>query len=142
MEWTHVLRVTVPAKPAGLWTVAVEYLESWQRLRITAEGSWDVGGVTSGPDGSRISAIDRARCLVDKAPAGALIGKLGGSTAGMSDGHLFVVGSSCVLQPTDDTPKSGPLYLTINDTVEGFEDNAGSIEVCIQDGYVLGEPQA
>ncbi|HWT05046.1 MAG TPA: hypothetical protein VN224_04770 [Xanthomonadales bacterium] len=76
-----------------------------------------------------MSLIGRARCLCDKAPVGALIGKLGGSTAGAADGAVFVVGSSCIVKVGDD---DAPLYLTINDEESGMSNNQGSLKVKIE----------
>jgi hypothetical protein len=71
--------------------------------------------------------IVRARCLLEKGPVGALIGKLGGSTAGSDDGTLFLAGQSCVVKVAQGN--GGPLYLTINDEITGLGNNDGTISV-------------
>src|SRR5713226_9672888 len=64
-------------------------------------------------DGDPKAPLNPATCLFADAPPGALIGKIGGSTAGKTDGtKLFVVGSYCVIELEDKA--KGPLYLTMN----------------------------
>lgn len=67
-----------------------------------------------GADGDSKAPINPSNCLMADAPPGALIAKIGGSTAGkISDGvKSFVVGSFCVID-VDDKSK-GTLYLTMN----------------------------
>jgi hypothetical protein len=62
-------------------------------------------------------------------PVGALIVKIGGSTAGVADGVVRVAGSSAVIQIDDKT--SGPVFLTINDELTGLSDNSGELRVKI-----------
>ena len=105
-----------------------------------------------GPDGDLGSSVDRTKLLLPAAPAGALIGKIGGSTAGSgavgassttvtttagsmpvvaSDGQLFVVGGHCVFELID--PVRGPLCVTINDSPDGFGDNSGKLVVTVSE---------
>jgi hypothetical protein len=58
-----------------------------------------------------------------------LLAKIGGSTAGTSDGKVFLVGSFSVFEI--DSATKGPLFLTINDDPAGFENNAGALLVDI-----------
>jgi hypothetical protein len=87
-----------------------------------AESSEAVCGANGDPD----TFLSPAICLWPPAPVGALIGKFGGSTAGLDDGTRFIAGAYCVLTAPEE---GGPLYLTINDEYTGFDNNAGSIGV-------------
>ena len=118
-------QVNVEAKPAGIWTPALESVSGIKRLRITAApGNWTSGNESCDANGKRISPIPRSACLLVTAPFGALIGKIGGSTAGISDGYVFAVGRSCVLDiGATPIPGTGALYFTINDTIEGLGGN-------------------
>ena len=129
-------RVSVPATPAaGMWSVALEWIEGPCRLCISADGEWsfaDEADAKCGPDGSPVSHIPASRCLNPDAPVGALIGKIGGSTADSSvEGTLrFVVGRYCAFRLAAE--HSGPLFLTINDTRTGYADNGGQVQVTIE----------
>jgi hypothetical protein len=81
-------------------------------------------------DGDPKAPLNPATCLFPDAPAGALIAKIGGSSAGKSDGtKLFVVGSYCVIELDDKT--KGPLYLTMNHDPMSSLERGGSLKVTI-----------
>ena len=64
------------------------------------------------------------------APPGALIAKIGGSTAGKNDGaKVFLVGSFCVFDL--DEKIRGTLYLTMNADVTNSLDRSGELLVTI-----------
>jgi len=132
--------------PAGLpvWTLAVDYIAGTVKLKIEVEASdslWQyapdqyckAGGTTR----NDLAAI------LPAAPIGALIGKVGGSTAdfpppaaaGGQPGtlptsiKLFAVGVYAVIDVKD--TESGPLFLTMNDTLAGFPNHAGTMKVKI-----------
>ncbi|HEV2416890.1 MAG TPA: hypothetical protein VGX94_03735 [Terriglobia bacterium] len=81
-----------------------------------------------GPDGDIYVTAPADALLADVLP-GALIGKIGGSSAAVKNSGAFVVGSDCVLEVDANT--KGPLYLTINDSCVGMHDNSGTIRVSI-----------
>lgn len=83
-----------------------------------------------GPDGDIYFTVPADALLPDALP-GALIGKIGGSSAAVKNSGAFVVGSHCVLQVDANT--AGPLYLTINDSCLGMHDNSGTIRVSISE---------
>jgi hypothetical protein len=124
----------VPAKPAGLWTLVIGFITGPVLLRFSAPPDicWSYADdldARCGPDGDPNSLLDAATCLVPTAPVGALVAKIGGSSAGVSDdGTTFVVGSRCVYRVTK---TSGPLYLTINDARTAMGNNAGQVTVTI-----------
>ena len=69
-----------------------------------------------------------------------MIGKIGGSSAGINDGtKTFVVGRYCVVTVPEG---GGPLYLTINDEYAGMENNADSIDVTVVDVTPPAKAQA
>jgi hypothetical protein len=134
----------VPAKPAGVWTKVLDYVGPSRKLRFIASGTWcwqdpsslpnhDAPGSSEtrrecGPDGD-LSATPSKGCLTQEAPVGALIGKIGGSTATVQNMGAFVVGAFCVYDVSD--AMKGPLFLTINDMPAGMSDNNGKIVVSI-----------
>jgi hypothetical protein len=125
--------IDVPAKPsAGVWTKAIDYVEGGTILKLevgTANSSWHYGDEDQcGPDGDVASIVLRSKCLLASAPVGALIGKIGGSTAGSADGAVFVVGSFCIVKVGAD---GGPLYLTINDQENGMSNNRDTMNVTV-----------
>jgi hypothetical protein len=123
--------IEVPAKPPGTWTLAYDYLKGPALVMITAEGTWEYGsGKACGPDGDLNALLAADHALLAKSPVGALIAKIGGSTAGANDGAVYVVGSSAVL--SIDANIEGPLYLTINDHLTGLSDNTGSVKATVK----------
>ena len=138
----------VSAQPTGAWTLILDSVAGYSRLKLEAEGNWTYSTSLKdhcGPDGDARSAFDVTHYLLPKAPPGCLIGKLGGSSAGLDDGYVFVVGSYCVVEPgsaergtTNKIPDNGPLYLCINDRRDGMDDNNGEMTVNVFDGTKLG----
>lgn len=135
MPWQQLKLETnvVLARPTGLWTLIIDYLPGPAAIKIAAnDAQWSYSEAPTtqcGADGDPDSLLARTRCLLTTAPVGALVGKIGGSTAGVvSDGALFVVGRSCVVQ----IPEGGaPVYLTINDESGGMANNSGQIDVSV-----------
>ena len=120
-------RVQIPAKPeSGIWTPARSYVGTGMILRLHVSGQWKpLPNTPCGADGLRHWAYGRDRLLTKSAPLGTLVGKIGGGNMD-AEGDILVVGSLCVLK-IDKT--EGPLYLTINDAPDGFDDNEGSLVV-------------
>jgi hypothetical protein len=142
MNWAEVFKAEVPAKPQGLWTLVAEYVHGPALVKIEApaDGRWtyaERGGCAA--DGDLLSLISPQACLLRGAPVGALIAKVGGSTAGTTDGTMFLVGRSCIYEL--DQSKRGPLYLTINDEPSGMDNNGGKLAVTISIKS-LAEPAA
>jgi hypothetical protein len=123
----------VPAKPVGLWTLAYEYVRGPALIRFTADSKqkWNYASKSAcTADGDLASMISAQVCVLPGAPVGALIGKIGGSSAGQADGKVFLVGSFAIIEVDANT--RGPLYLTINDEVSGMENNSGTLKVTIR----------
>jgi hypothetical protein len=129
--WTDVKTLTLPSRPAaGAWTLALDLVPANTLLRITCSGTWTyTDGFGCGPDGDPLSAMKSL--LVASAPAGCVVGRFGGSTAGLAgDAAGFPVGSYCV--PA--TPVSSmPLYLTINVNPAAFAATDGTMTVTISE---------
>jgi len=144
--------VKVDAKPPGCWTVILPFVTGPRLLRFSVHDKDDKGaGVPMkwrlnsdeecGADGS-IKGGTKTGALVTSAALGALVGKVGGSTADLPDAStaaatggsgrkLFPVGSYAVVALTSND--SGPLFLTMNDGTEGFATHSGSLWVLIEE---------
>lgn len=131
MTWSEIKdNVTVPGKPTGIWTPVLDYVKGPALIKIEASGEWSyTTGKSCGPDGDLNALIGADRTIATTAPLGALIAKVGGSTAGVSDGAVRVAGSMALIQIDEKT--SGPIFLTINDELSGFKDNSGQLTVKI-----------
>jgi hypothetical protein len=129
-NWQQLVSCKVPAKPSGLWTLAWDYVAGPKKLKLVATGTWNYADKSPcTADGNLITAIDKSKCLYADAPVGALIAKLGGSSSGIKDGEIFVVGQLCIKDLSDSS--KGGLFLTINDELANFADNSGDIDVTI-----------
>jgi hypothetical protein len=131
MGWTELTPIDVNAKPAGTWTWAYEWIEGPALIKFEATGTWQYSQASPAcsPDGDLNSLISARYGLMADAPVGALVAKVGGSTAGAKDGKVYLVGSKAVV-PLDQST-SGPLFLSINDDLTGMSDNSGAVNVRI-----------
>lgn len=149
--WFSLDVVRVPARPAGYWTLAREYIPGGRLLRITvlnADGhnhpvptSWSPAPNSScGPDGLPAHP-DKMSLLCSTALYGALIGKIGGSTGDLPDTtpgttspwgskRVFAAGTDCIL--TLALTDGGPLFLTMNDHPEKFSRHSGELLMSLQ----------
>jgi hypothetical protein len=124
--------IDIPANSEHLWTSTDIFVDGPILLRLVAKGKWSYSAkfaVECSADGDWKSAIPVKRCVSSKAPVGSLIGKIGGSIADPGGEAVFLVGCYCVLEVGQD--KRGPLYLTINDLLDGPSDNEGKLQVTI-----------
>jgi hypothetical protein len=139
-NWDTAESTVVPARPDhGYWTKIFDYVDAPRRLKFevpetNAQGlqnQWSYAPQkTCFADGDYKAPVNPANCLFADAPPGALIGKIGGSKAGKSDGSkLFVVGSFCVLDLDDKT--KGPLYLTMNADPMSSLERSGELSIMI-----------
>ena len=134
-EWTSLQKdIRIKAQPAdSIWQKAYDYVEGPLLLKIVASGTWTYSSKFAGTctsNGDVLSPLDNKGCIYEKAPVGALIGRIGGSIATKEPDGVFVVGSYCVHKL--DATNAGPLFLTINDKWNGFGDNDGEITVEIE----------
>jgi hypothetical protein len=131
----------LPASPFALkekeitspWIQVVDALRDYTHLRIKADGWWRqmAGGISCcDADGLPSLVLQSDRLAVTDCPVGALIGKLGGSSAslsvppvanpagggsapaGLAEGKAFAIGSYCVVA----LPQNfiGPLFVSFN----------------------------
>jgi hypothetical protein len=131
-SWREVGKHNLPARPDfGIWTPVLDFVTGPIILCITATGRWKPVEALDDCDagGFRRWSFGRDALLTKKAPLGALVGKLGGSNIAADDAEVFAVGTYFVLNVDK---QSGPLYLTINDAPDGFDDNSGEIVVVIK----------
>jgi hypothetical protein len=138
--WRVIKTQLVPERPGCVWTPALDYLTPGRLYKIgvpelpkePAEGdagdettvlqTWTPESVTepctADGTGAEITRKNGTVPLTD-VRVGALIGRIGGSTAdhvGQAEKMvLFAVGRYCVFQAPE-APKTGPLYLGVNDT--------------------------
>ena len=115
-EWDTIATFERENQPlAAPWLLALEAFGDATYLRLEATGQWQVLGgdiAPCGPDGHMELFLAPDRLFVTTAPAGALIGKIGGSSVGRSDGHVFPIGSLCVVAIPDKAV--GPLFVSVN----------------------------
>jgi hypothetical protein len=144
--------VKVESKPPGFWTTAIPFVSGPRLLRLTVQPTDDKGSNVPviwrsaagecGADGLKGAA--NTGMLLTNTSAGALIGKIGGSTADLPDAQgqagastaysgrkVFPVGSYAVIALAD--TDSGPLFLTMNDAPDGFATHSGALWVLIEE---------
>ena len=135
--------------PGPIWRRALDYVQGPRLLRIQVTDSagkpaspkWGTAGNLCEPDGSPTNPPKDALLLCCRAPMGALIGKLGGSSADQPDTSpnappygnkkVFAVGTYCVIALAKDD--SGPLFLTKNEVLDSFKDDMGSLWILIEE---------
>jgi hypothetical protein len=143
-----VLKCTsVPAKPGGLWTAVYEFITGAGAvaLRFRAEGEWSYAPKRKcGPDGARNLGLPQD-VMVPGAPLGALVAKIGGSSADKPDASkqtVFVVGSECVVVlDGKDGKSSGTLFLTMNDEPTQFAGHDGEMQIEIASWDIPVQPK-
>lgn len=128
MTWSDLKDAKVPAKPTGIWTLTHEFVTGPALVKVEATGTWSYssGRPSCGPDGDLNALLSADQMIASGVSPGALLIKVGGSTAGVSDGLVRVAGSTAVIRIDEKT--SGPIFLTINDAVSGFADNSGELD--------------
>jgi len=150
-SWKAVKTVKVEAKPTGYWNLVIDYIPGSRLLRFAlltkdAQGQpvptfWNpAAGMQAGADGTNFTTA-KSGLLSGGACYGALIGKIGGSSADIPDAsqpttpygskRVFAVGSRCVISLG--ASDGGPLFLTMNDNPEGFLNHSGALHVQIEE---------
>jgi len=122
--------VEIPARPVAIWTKVLDYVPQNTVLKLEAAEKWEYAeGAMCGPDGVVAPKL-KIDPLSNVAPVGALIGRIGGSTAAISGGDnsgVFAVGSFAVVN----VQTAGPLFLTINLAPSQYAPTADKIKVTI-----------
>jgi len=97
---------------------------------VKATGEWKYAEDRKcGPDGDTTLGFPQ-EVLLANVPRGALIAKVGGSTADKPDATkqlVFAVGSECVVSLS--SANRGPLFMIMNDDISQFEGHDGSLKV-------------
>ena len=150
-SWKDLKSFKVETGKAGLWSLVADYVPGSRLLRFTlieqdAQGrplpiTWSPAhDVHCGADGISVTPA-KTSLLSGGALYGALIGKIGGSSADVPDAsqpatpygakRVFAVGSHCViaLGSTD----GGALFLTMNDNPDGFANHSGELHVRVEE---------
>lgn len=129
---------TIPAKPEDwrteIFTPSNIEVKKGDTLSLTASGTWNLGLGPMGPDGKE----DWCECTISepsgdgfRGPLGAVIGRIG------IQGTPFLIGSQHKVIADGD----GILYLSSNENMgpcnnvdrgSCYEDNKGTMEVCIE----------
>jgi hypothetical protein len=130
-DWIELANdIPISAKPKDcIWQCAYSYIEGPGLLKIEATGTWkylNTAPQPCSPNGDLESPLDGQNNLHGKSPLGALIGRIGGSIADRDTTSVFAVGSFCVRKLDKE---AGPLFLTINDAWNGFDDNEGTLTI-------------
>jgi hypothetical protein len=106
------------------WSLAVDAIRDVTHLCIRASGAWVAYGgqlMPFPPDGHVGLPIDPTRLILPECAAGALIGKMGGSSAAVTpaatgtvtlEARPFAVGAYCVLAIP--AQSKGPLFIGFN----------------------------
>jgi hypothetical protein len=138
IKWSSVIEpfeIKPPPDPKPVdtpWVLVVPGMRDYTHLRVQATGSWtQTGGPIGqcGPDGLASTSVQVNPLAVKDCGVGALIGKLGGSSASLTmpparpggaaapttslaEGAAFAIGSHCIVA----LPASfiGPLYISFN----------------------------
>jgi hypothetical protein len=150
-SWQKVKLVKIEATASPLWNLAIDYVPGSRLLRITmvdkdenkanVATTWSpVSGTNCGPDGLTTSAT-KSGLLTGGALYGALIGKLGGSSADVPDAssplapygtkRVFAVGSHCVISVAN--ADAGPLFLAMNDAPSAFAQHSGALHILLEE---------
>jgi hypothetical protein len=116
--------ITVP------WLKLVDTIRGATHLMISASGTWTaLPGLLAPcqPDGLAGLILPADRVVLPDAPPGALIGRIGGSSASLKADGAFVVGSSCVVAVP--AGSIGPLFVSFNITGRPVEVTAIQVDV-------------
>jgi len=118
VTWTPIPTQAVQPGPITVpWLQLVDTIRGATHLMIRATGSWTaLPGLLAPcePDGLAGLILPADRVVLPDAPPGALIGRIGGSSAGLKADGAFVIGSSCVVAVP--TGSIGPLFVSFNIT--------------------------
>jgi hypothetical protein len=155
-SWRFIKEIPVPQRPGVFWTPALDYVMPGRLYRIAVEPTGEPPGTdqkwkpasakqqcTADGDATQTRQGDGTEAAsslpVDTCAVGALIGKIGGSSAEVKPDKqkamLFGVGRYCVVSieasKTGEAAKTGALYLGVNDTSAGAIGLEGTLTVKI-----------
>ena len=123
VNWTKIGELALPVPSAASftagvpWLTVVEVIAGATHLKVSATGSGEaMPGLLApcGPDGLAGLTLPPERLVLPDAPPGALIGRIGGSSATIKGDGVFVIGGSCATAIA--AGSIGPLYVGFNIT--------------------------
>jgi hypothetical protein len=116
VTWTEIKNFVLPAGDVTApWVLVVDTIRGATYLQINATGQWTaMTGLLApcGPDGLAGLTLPLDRLVLPDAPPGALIGRIGGSSASLKADNAFVLGGSCVVAVPSGS--IGPLFVSFN----------------------------
>lgn len=127
VTWTALNAFELPAGSfSAPWQLAIDFIDDMNLLKLVAEGEWEAfPGILPlcGPDGLPGIAVGSGALVLADFRPGALIGKLGGSSAGEAQppaaegaaappADAFAIGMGCLVPVPAD--KHGPLFIGFN----------------------------
>ena len=153
ISWKQLGVVKVAAKAEGIWQLALEYVGGLRLLRLRVvdqdenrNAVWTTWHQTATDRATADGLIHvvKTGLLLTSAPPGALIAKIGGSTADVPDAaspsapygtkKVFAVGSYCVVNLA--AQDAGPLFMAMNDSLDNVKHHEGALHVAIEE-YLL-----
>ena len=134
--WREIKKLKVPEKKKA-WTPALDFVTPGKMYRIMATSEWKPESSEKKCDADGNAALTRCGdVILATSPTGALIAKIGGSTADLKPDSnkvtLFSAGRYCIFSIAD-AAKAGPLYLGINDLAGSQTNVDGQIDVTIEE---------
>jgi hypothetical protein len=138
LSWVTIRTYTCPPGPlVSPWLPALLDLGDFTVLRLETKGEWTpLAGLPScTPDGLPGTGLEDARLLLTDCAVGALIGRIGGSSASLKsagdpaagDTKPFPIGTFAVVRVPEKA--TGPLFVGVNVTVRPVQITA--LEVTI-----------
>lgn len=146
--WRKIVKsLTVPEREGVIWTRALDYVTANKLYLITVDPEETGGKIADQlwtPEASQKCTADgnpalkrEEDCMLADCSAGALIARIGGSSANQkldaTKVTMFSVGRHCVFSVSDAT-KVGSLYLGMNDTQKSMAKIGESLRVTISEG--------
>lgn len=136
--WREIWKIKVPDETGNAWTAALDYVTPGKlyKIVVASKEKWKPeSGNACNADGD--ATLTRSGAVIlDTSSVGALIAKIGGSTADLKPDKdklmIFSVGRHCVFSVTDPL-KTGSLYLAVNDTPSSQSKLEERLEVSIHE---------
>ncbi|HEV2961048.1 MAG TPA: hypothetical protein VG649_04420 [Candidatus Angelobacter sp.] len=143
LTWRSLGTYAIPERPHLLWTPVIDYLSPGKLYKIRVEPASNTdqtwtpeAGAACTADGDPKLARKEGALPLSGVNAGALIARIGGSTADLvSDKDktvVFAVGRHYVFQAPENI-KTGALFLGINDTAQAGVGLVGTLTVTVYD---------
>jgi hypothetical protein len=137
--WREIRKLKVPDEVSNAWTPALDFVTAGKlyRISVVSTQKWkpEASENECNADGD-ITLTRSSEAILNSSAIGALIGKIGGSTADFKpDANkviLFGVGRHCVFSVADPA-KAGPLYLGMNDTPNSQSKVTKLLDVVIEE---------